>query len=50
MEVSGGYGERVAEARQMLPALERAMKGVLVEKRQALLNVVCDVDTKAGGD
>ena len=34
----------------MLPALERAMKAVLVEKRQALLNVVCDVDTSGGGD
>ena len=50
IEVSGGYGERVTEARQVLPALERAMKAVLVEKRQALLNVVCDVDTNAGGD
>ena len=27
-----------------------AMKAVLVEKRQALLNVMCDVDTNAGGD
>ena len=35
---------------EMLPALERAMKAVLVEKRHALLNVVCDVDTNAGGD
>jgi hypothetical protein len=34
----------------MLLALERAMKAVLVEKRQALLNVVCDVDANAGGD
>ena len=25
-------------------------KVVLVEKRQALLNVVCDFDTNAGGD
>jgi hypothetical protein len=32
VEVSGGYGERVTEARQVLPALERAMKAVLVEK------------------
>jgi hypothetical protein len=48
--VSGGYGERVTEARQVLPALERAMKVGLVEKRHALLNVVCDVDTNAGGD
>jgi acetolactate synthase-1/2/3 large subunit len=50
VEVSGGYGERVTEARQVLPALERAMKAVLIEKRQALLNVVCDVDTSTGGD
>jgi len=50
VEVSGGYGERVTEASQMLPALERAMKAVLVDKRQALLNVVCDVDANAGGD
>ena len=50
VEVSGGYGERVTEPGQMLPALERAMKAVMVEKRQALLNVVCDVDTNAGGD
>ena len=50
VEVSGGYGERVTEARQVMPALERAMKAVLVEKRQALLNVVCDVDANAGGD
>ncbi|MCC6532151.1 MAG: hypothetical protein IT531_06340 [Burkholderiales bacterium] len=49
MEVSGGYGERVAESSQLLPALERAMKAVTVNKRQALLNVVCDVDTNAGG-
>ena len=48
--MSGGYGERVTEAREVLPALERAMKAVLVEKRQALLNVVCDVDANAGGD
>jgi acetolactate synthase-1/2/3 large subunit len=50
VEVSGGYGERVTEARQVLPALERAMKAVLVEKRQALLNVVCDVDASGSGD
>jgi acetolactate synthase-1/2/3 large subunit len=41
VEVSGGYGERVTEPGQMLPALERAMKAVQVEKRQALINVVC---------
>ncbi|MPZ45323.1 MAG: thiamine pyrophosphate-requiring protein [Betaproteobacteria bacterium] len=50
VEVSGGYGERVTESSQLLPALERAMKAVMVNKRQALLNVVCDVDPNAGGD
>ncbi len=50
VEVSGGYGEQVTEASQMMPALERAMKAVTVEKRQALLNVVCAVDTNAGGE
>lgn len=50
VEVSGGYGEQVTEAGQMMPALERAMKAVMVEKRQALLNVVCAVDPSAGGD
>jgi acetolactate synthase-1/2/3 large subunit len=50
VEVSGGYGERVTESDRLLPALERAMKAVTVNKRQALLNVVCDVDTNAGGD
>jgi len=33
------YGEGVTEAHQKLPALERAMKAVMVEKHQALLNV-----------
>jgi acetolactate synthase-1/2/3 large subunit len=50
VEVSGGYGERVTESSQLMPALERALKAVTVNKRQALLNVVCDVDTNAGGD
>jgi acetolactate synthase-1/2/3 large subunit len=44
VEVSGGYGEQVTDPKQMMPALERAMKAVTVEKRQALLNVVCSVD------
>ncbi len=50
VEVSGGYGEQVTDAGQMMPALERAMKAVTVEKRQALLNVVCAVDTNVGGE
>jgi acetolactate synthase-1/2/3 large subunit len=39
VQASGGYGERVSEPKQLLPALERALKAVRVEKRQALLNV-----------
>jgi acetolactate synthase-1/2/3 large subunit len=43
IEVSGGYGEQVTDPKKMLPALERAQKSVMVDKRQALLNVVsCD--------
>jgi acetolactate synthase-1/2/3 large subunit len=40
VEVSGGYGEQVRDPAQMLPALERAVKAVMVEKRQAVLNVI----------
>ena len=39
VQASGGYGERVTEPKQLMPALERALKAVRVEKRQALLNV-----------
>ncbi len=39
VEVSGGYGEEVTEPTEMLPALERALKAVTVDKRQALINV-----------
>ncbi|MBB44373.1 MAG: hypothetical protein CMM44_11525 [Rhodospirillaceae bacterium] len=39
VEVSGGYGERVNDPKELMPALERALKAVVVEKRQALLNV-----------
>lgn len=49
VEVSGGYGEQVTDPKQMMPALERAMKAVTVEKRQALLNVVCAVDAGSAG-
>ena len=38
---SGGYGERVATAADLPAALERALHAVKVEKRQALLNVIC---------
>src|SRR6187401_2116209 len=38
-EASGGYGVRVDEAAQLLPALQRALQVVKEEKRQALVNV-----------
>jgi acetolactate synthase-1/2/3 large subunit len=40
-EAFGGYGERVEHPEQVGPALERALHAVKVEKRQALLNVIC---------
>lgn len=39
-EASGGYGERVTERGQLLPALRRALHAVQVERRHALLNVI----------
>jgi acetolactate synthase-1/2/3 large subunit len=39
VQASGGHGERVSEPKDLLPALERALKVVKEEKRQALLNV-----------
>jgi acetolactate synthase-1/2/3 large subunit len=41
VEVAGGYGESVQDPKEVPRALERALKAVEVEKRQALLNVVC---------
>ncbi len=38
---AGGYGERVEDPAGLPAALERALYAVTVEKRQALLNVVC---------
>ncbi|MEC4720358.1 thiamine pyrophosphate-requiring protein [Noviherbaspirillum sp. CPCC 100848] len=40
VEASGGYGERVTERDQLIPALLRALHAVRHEKRQALLNVM----------
>ena len=37
----GGYGERVDDPQELLPALQRALKVVKEEKRQAVLNVIC---------
>jgi acetolactate synthase-1/2/3 large subunit len=36
---SGGYGIQVSEPRELMPALERALRVVREEKRQALVNV-----------
>ncbi len=40
VEASGGYGERVDAAAQLMPALQRALHTVRVERRQAVLNVI----------
>jgi acetolactate synthase-1/2/3 large subunit len=37
----GGYGELVDDPQQLLPAVQRALKVVREEKRQAVLNVIC---------
>ena len=41
VEASGGYGEAVGRPEDLPAALERAMHAVKVERRQALLNVMC---------
>ena len=41
-EASGGYGEKVTTREQLPAALARALKVVRDERRQALLNVVCE--------
>ena len=41
VEVSGGWGTRVTEPGELMPALEKAMNVVTGEKRQALVNIVC---------
>lgn len=40
-QASGGYGERVEEPDEVLPALKRALQTVKEEGRQAVLNVIC---------
>ncbi len=42
IEASGGYGERVEKPEDLPGALERAMRVVKEERRQALVNVICD--------
>ncbi len=41
VEAYGGYGERVEDPKEIIPALRRAIRAVREERRQALLNVVC---------
>jgi acetolactate synthase-1/2/3 large subunit len=41
VEAFGGYGERVEDPEEIIPALRRAVKAVRQERRQALLNVIC---------
>jgi acetolactate synthase-1/2/3 large subunit len=38
---SGGYGERVERAAELPAALDRALHAIRTERRQALLNVIC---------
>ncbi len=38
---SGGYGERVTQASEVRPALQRALRAVREEGRQAVLNMIC---------
>ncbi|RMF93634.1 MAG: hypothetical protein D6736_01420, partial [Nitrospinota bacterium] len=40
-QANGGYGERVEDPAEILPALRRALRVVREEGRQALLNVIC---------
>ena len=41
VEVADGYGEKVTDPNDVMPALERGLKAVTVEKRQAVINVIC---------
>jgi len=40
-QASGGHAERVEDPAALPAALERALRVVREEKRQALLNVIC---------
>ena len=43
VEAADGYGEHVTDPEEVLPALERGLRAVTVERRQAVLNVICSV-------
>jgi acetolactate synthase-1/2/3 large subunit len=40
-DVHGGYGELVEDPSEVLPALQRGLRAVREEKRQAILNIMC---------
>ena len=40
-EANGGHGQRVEDPKELIPALQRALRVVREEQRQALLNVIC---------
>jgi acetolactate synthase-1/2/3 large subunit len=44
VEAHGGYGERVERPEEVRPALQRALKAVREDRRQAVLNVICKRD------
>jgi acetolactate synthase-1/2/3 large subunit len=41
-EAAGGYGERVEDPEELPGAIQRALRVIENEKRQALLNVICE--------
>ena len=41
-EASGGYGEKVTSREELPHALQRSLRVVRDERRQALLNVMCE--------
>jgi len=41
VEVADGYGEKVTDPNDVMPALQRGLKAVTVEKRQAVINIIC---------
>jgi acetolactate synthase-1/2/3 large subunit len=43
VQASGGHGERVSQPKELMPALERALRIVKEERRQAVLNVCLEV-------
>jgi len=44
VEANNGHGERIDDPNALPDALERAIKMVMIERRQVLLNVICAID------